>query len=273
MRHPALTLATLALVAGACRTNPAAPADATPAAGAQITAAQTDAAQIVPATVSSAPAPVTVVGAAAEPVVGRPAQAARVAIVTTTVASAPVVAAKPAGARAPDTMTGSLPGDVIPPFKATVRRPSTGAVTEQAFDSRSTKATTVYVVMSTQCPYCHDYLDRIKAIETRYMKQGVDVVHVYPIRSEPTAEKIAWHAQQGLRGGQIIDADAAIAHLLQADRTPTVYVAAAGGLILYRGGIDDSPANAEGATTHLANALDAVLAGKPVEVTVTDPAG
>ncbi len=172
-----------------------------------------------------------------------------------------------------DLMTGALPGDRIPAFQAPVRRPGGTAAAPVTFDSRARSGTTVYIVNSTTCPYCEDYVERMKGIEASYMPRGVDVVHIYPIRAEPTDEKVRWHAAQGFRGGQIIDGDASIARALEAQKTPTVYVVDAKGVILYRGAIDDAPDGAGTATPFLANALDQHLAGKPVAVTTTEPAG
>lgn len=165
---------------------------------------------------------------------------------------------------------GSLPGDAVRAFEAPVRR--SGPVSER-FDSRTAKRTVVYVINSTTCSFCHDYIARLKDIEAKYMPRGVDVIHVYPNRSESDADKVAWHAKQGFRGGQILDAQATVAKLLEAEKTPTVYVVDRKGLIVYRGGVDDSPSG-EAVTIHpLADALDAILSGKSVEVSSFEAPG
>jgi len=170
-------------------------------------------------------------------------------------------------------MVGALPGDRIPQFTATVRRPSTDSVKEEPLDSHGASATTLYIVNSTTCPACDNYLDRMKELETVYMPRGVDVIHVYPNRSESDAEKVSWHAEQGFVGGQILDTDAAVAKALEADRTPTVCVIGADGIVVYRGAIDDSPLGGGIVTPFLAYALDAHLAGREVEVSATEPSG
>jgi hypothetical protein len=178
-------------------------------------------------------------------------------------AASPQTAPADAGEAPIAPIPGALPGDAVRAFKATVRR--LGGVSE-AFESRAMKGVVVYVINSTTCSFCLGYVERLKAIESKYMTQGVDIVHVYPNRGETDAEKIEWHAKQGFRGGQILDAKAAVAILLEAEKTPTVYVVNAKGLIVYRGGIDDCAAGDAIKTHHLANALDATLAGKPVAV-------
>jgi len=171
----------------------------------------------------------------------------------------------------PAPMTGSLPGDRIPAFRATVHRPAAGL--EEPFDSHATKGATLYIVNSTTCPFCEDYAERMREIEQRFMPRGIDVVHVYPNRAETPDEKLAWHAGKRFLGGQILDADAAIAHLLDADRTPIVYVALGDGMLVYRGAIDDAPSGGIVEHPYLADALEAVLAGRPVAVESTEPYG
>jgi hypothetical protein len=169
-------------------------------------------------------------------------------------------------------MTGSLPGDRVPGFQATVRRTEGGGAREERIDSLATKGTTLYIVTSTRCPYCNKFADAMKRVEAAYMPRGVDVVHVYPVRAEPAEEKIAWHAKMAFRGGQVLDSDASVARLLEAAKTPTAYVVDAKGVIVYRGAIEEESAG--GAPTPcLAQALDALLAGQPVAVPSTEPAG
>jgi len=170
---------------------------------------------------------------------------------------------------------GAYPGFHVPAFKATVRRPSAQGATSAPFDSRATRSPTLYVINSTTCPYCALYVDRMKALEATYMPRGVDVVHVYPNRSEPADEKVAWHAKQAFRGGQILDADASIARALEADHTPTVYLVSDQGVIVYRGAIDDHAYPKEGVAPErwASDAISAHLDGRPIAPDTTDPEG
>jgi hypothetical protein len=170
---------------------------------------------------------------------------------------------------------GAYPGFHVPAFKTTVRRPSAQGATSEPFDSRTTKSATLYVINSTTCPYCALYVERMKALEATYMPRGVDVVHVYPNRSEPADEKVAWHAKQAFRGGQILDADASIARALEADHTPTVYLVSDKGVIVYRGAIDDHAYQKEGVAPErwASNAIAAHLGGLPIAPDTTDPEG
>ena len=175
--------------------------------------------------------------------------------------------------QAPLPETGSMPGRAIPEFRATVSRKAGDAWSSGPIDSRKAKGATLWIMNSTTCGYCSGYADRMKAIESAYMPRGVDVVHVYPVKAETDLEKVEYHAKHGFRGGQILDADSNIARSLVVDKTPTVFVTDARGVLLYRGAIDSSSADPAGAKPYLAEALDAVLAGKPVPVAETEPEG
>lgn len=210
------------------------------------------------ADVAPPPAPPSAPGA---PAAAAPAPAPIAA--PTTAPLAPEIPGLPSG----------LPGDRVPAFRTTVRRPDGAAVREETFDSRAAGRPVVYIVTSTTCPYCREYVERMKGLETRWGPRGVDVVHVYPNRGETVAQKVEWHAQKGFRGGQILDANASIARSLAADHTPTAYVVDKAGVIAYRGAIDDSPSGREIAVNYVDAALEAVLAGKPVGVEQTDPPG
>lgn len=75
----------------------------------------------------------------------------------------------------------------------------------------------------------------------------------------------------------LIDESGKVGRLYDARRTPEMYVIDAEGILVYRGAIDSNssadPATIEGATNYVAEALDAVLTGKPVPNPVTRPYG
>lgn len=184
-------------------------------------------------------------------------------------ANAPAVNAP--AAPVPALMTGTLPGDRLPTFTAKVRR--TGSPAEEGFDLAAAKGTTVLVVMSTQCPYCAEAVEPLKRVEGTFRSRGVEFVYLYPMKAEPEAEKVAWHAEKGFQAGQVIDADAAVAKLLKADKTPTAYVVDAKGVLRYRGAVVERPPGGGPGVHPLADALDEVLAGKAVSVPAAEPAG
>ena len=178
-----------------------------------------------------------------------------------------------AGAEGPEEkvqLDGTTPGDLIPMFTAS----GTTGGKPAAVASQTPGAVTVYCVGSTTCPTTKQYAAKLREIETGYAPKGVQFVWLYSNRAESDEEKTAWHAEKGLAGVFVIDRDAAIAKALGAERTPELVLTAANGTITYRGAIDDGSGDPKRATIeYLRNALDATLAGKPVEVSVTVPDG
>jgi peroxiredoxin len=214
-----------------------------------------------------APATPTVPALPATP----PAPAAPATPATPTVPVAPESPAPAPAAATNEVPEGSEVGQRIADYRNTVRRPGADAPVE--FGTLTQKGLTVYIVNSTTCPYCTQYVDRMKEIEKTYMAKGVDVVHVYPVREQTEADKIAHHKKQGFQGGLVVDCDAEFAKALDIEKTPTAILTDAKGVILYRGRIDDNAKADRVKARELADAIDLTLAGKPVEVTTTEPFG
>jgi peroxiredoxin len=225
------------------------------------------------APVAEAPAP-TLPAPAAPVACADPAKCADMEKCAAAESTAPApVAEKPVMEPGAALVEGFAVGQRMPSYKNTVRRPGAGSADGEPFDTHATKKPTLYIANSTTCPYCTVYIDRLKALETAYMAKGVDIVHVYPVREQTAESKIAHHAAKGYQGGLITDQDAAFAKALDIHKTPTAILADASGKIVYRGRIDDN-AKAEKVHVHeLADAIDATLAGKTVQVATTEPFG
>ena len=75
----------------------------------------------------------------------------------------------------------------------------------------------------------------------------------------------------------LLDPAGKVGHLYEAKTTPHLFVIDAKGTLAYAGGIDSEPsadpADIATATPYLKNALDDLLAGKPVSMAVTKPYG
>jgi peroxiredoxin len=75
----------------------------------------------------------------------------------------------------------------------------------------------------------------------------------------------------------LLDADGTVGKAYKAARTPHMVVVGKEGEVLYKGAIDDKPtakpADAKGAKNYVAEALDAAMAGKPIEVKATTAYG
>lgn len=165
---------------------------------------------------------------------------------------------------------GIDPGNLIPAFTAE----GTAGETARQVSSQAPGAVTVYVAGSTKCPITNAYSARMNEIEDAYAAKGVQFVWLYPNRTEADDEKAEWHADHDLAGTFVIDRDAKIAKILDIKRTPEIVLTSAEGTITYRGAIDDGKGDpGDAKVAWLANAIDATLAGKPVDVQKTVPAG
>jgi thiol-disulfide isomerase/thioredoxin/mono/diheme cytochrome c family protein len=135
----------------------------------------------------------------------------------------------------------------------------------------------VVVFLGTECPVNNLYLPTLIELHARYGPKGVVFVGINANRQDD-AGRVARHAKEHRLPFPVLkDAGAAVADSLGAVRTPEVVVLDAGRAVRYRGRIDDQftpQSKAVRATRHdLADALDAVLAGKSPAVATTEAAG
>lgn len=123
----------------------------------------------------------------------------------------------------------------------------------------------VVMFIATKCPVSNAYNDRMGAIARDYSSKGVQFLGINSNKSEP-ADEVAAHAREHQLNFPIAkDPGNKIADAYGATRTPEVFVLSPKGELLYHGRIDESqddPKNVK--SPDLRNALDAILAGKPV---------
>lgn len=134
-------------------------------------------------------------------------------------------------------------------------------------------AATVFIFFSTECPVTDAYLLRIRELENAYYTRGVRVflVTTHPGDTEEKLRKYA--AEHQLVLPLVKDPDAGLAERLGATVTPEAVVVGREGQIHYRGRIDDSQDPQTVGRRDLAEALDAVVAGKPVALARTKAEG
>lgn len=131
---------------------------------------------------------------------------------------------------------------------------------------------------SNRCPTAKAFEDRMKAIQRDYAGLGVRLVainstneHLYAEESLPAMVERAREA--GYTFPYLKDSDQRAARAFGAECTLHAFVLDRERRIRYRGRIEDSR-NPDRATTHdLRDALDDVLAGRPVRVPETDAYG
>jgi len=124
--------------------------------------------------------------------------------------------------------------------------------------------TAVVVFISAQCPFSNAYHDRLLAIARDYADRKVALIG---INSHPTEslDEIRAHAKQNRLDLPILkDEGSKVADAYGATRTPEVFVVDPAGVLRYHGRIDNAKDPARVKRNDLREALDEMLAGKPV---------
>ena len=189
----------------------------------------------------------------------------------TTLAALILLYAQVAAAAADDkaATTGTDIGQHLPQFTAPALNVSGPQPKTAEFDSSKTKRVTAYIFVGVTCPATNAYIDRFKQLEQQYGPKGVDFIYLYPNNNDTTDAKLAFHKQKGLTGRLIDDQGAKLARLFKAQRTSELFVTNAQGIVVYHGAVDDSRDPNGVKQRYLANALDALLQSKPIEVATT----
>jgi peroxiredoxin len=139
------------------------------------------------------------------------------------------------------------------------------------------KKAIVVVFTGTECPVSNYYMLGLKKLHGEYAAKGVQFLAVNS-NTQDSAAKIAEHAKQhGLPFPVLKDVDQKVAELLQAERTPEVFLLDSRRDVCYRGRIDDQYGvgyrRPQPNRRDLVEALEEMLAGKPVSVAQTQAAG
>ena len=143
-----------------------------------------------------------------------------------------------------------------------------GKKMDVAWDTDGAKAT-VLIFTSARCPVSNAYNARFEALAKAYSGKKVQMIGLNSNAPE-ASEEIAAHAKkQNWSFPTLRDENNKIADVLGARVTPEAYVVDAGGTLRYWGRIDDSQEAGDVQSRDLANALDAILAGKAVATSKT----
>jgi thiol-disulfide isomerase/thioredoxin len=131
---------------------------------------------------------------------------------------------------------------------------------------------TVILFVSTKCPVSNAYNERMIALHRDYSSR-VNMVFVNSNDNEPPAEIRQHAAEVGFRFSVYKDPGNLTADAFGAQLTPEAFVVDKNGIVRYHGAIDDQRNLARVRVTGLRTALDAVLAGRPVELERTKAFG
>jgi hypothetical protein len=135
--------------------------------------------------------------------------------------------------------------------------------TWQATDLRRNKAS-VFFFVSTECPISNLYTPRMVELAKAYSAQKVGFFLVDANREDTPAALRKYAAERGVGFPLVKDTNLALADSLIADHTPEAVVLDEQGTVRYRGRIDDNRDRTKIIRHDLQEALDALLAGKPV---------
>ena len=135
------------------------------------------------------------------------------------------------------------------------------------------KQGTLLIFIATKCPISNDYNQRMADLAREYIARGFAVIGINPNRTEP-ADEVAKHATEKALGFTVLkDPDNRVADYLGASVTPEAFLFDTNWALRYHGRIDDSRNPANISSTDLRVALDAMAAGKPIEIAETKAFG
>jgi peroxiredoxin len=169
---------------------------------------------------------------------------------------------------APDAQPTVAIGAVVPDFKL----PDADGKEHTLASLKGAKGT-VLIFVATKCPVSNAYNARMQKLADDYRARGVNVVGINSNSTEPAAEVKSHAAEKGLTFTILKDAGNQIADRLDAQVTPEAYLLDAAGKLVYRGRIDNSRNGDAITNTELRDAVEATLAGKPVEKTAVKAFG
>jgi peroxiredoxin len=156
-------------------------------------------------------------------------------------------------------------GDPVPPFAL----PDTDG-TEHAVPLDAAPAATVLVVTCNHCPYVIAWNPRLNAVAEEYAGRGVRFLGIhandaerYPADSLEHIRRLA--SEHAWPYPQLHDSEQDVARALGAEVTPHVFVLDREQRLAYRGAPDADHQDPSQGAAWLRAALDAVLAGGPVE--------
>jgi peroxiredoxin len=130
------------------------------------------------------------------------------------------------------------------------------------------------IFIATKCPVSNAYNERMAALGKEYAPRGIAFVGINSNKTEPAAEAAGHAKAHGFTFPVVKDDANKVADAYGAEKTPEVYVITPKGDLVYHGRIDESqddPKNVK--SPDLRNALEAILAGRPVPAPETKAFG
>lgn len=127
------------------------------------------------------------------------------------------------------------------------------------------KRATVVIFVSTQCPVSNAYTGRMADLAKKFTPRGISFVGIDSNHTEPIRDCALWASNNKLGFPVLKDEGNHIADSYGASHTPEVYVVDSSGKLVYHGRVDSSIDPTAADHHDLADALTAILAGKPID--------
>ncbi|MDA0745401.1 MAG: thioredoxin family protein [bacterium] len=138
---------------------------------------------------------------------------------------------------------------------------------------------TLVMFSCNSCPWVVAWEDRIASLGNAYQEKGFGVIVINANDTEQVAEdglvQMKKRAEErGFNFPYVVDATSNVARAFGATRTPEVFLFNKQGKLVYNGAIDDDARNPGKVEAHyLKDALESILAGKPVSTAQTKALG
>ena len=140
---------------------------------------------------------------------------------------------------------------------------------QHTLNSLKGKNGAVIIFIATRCPVSNGYNDRMEKLAQDYQSKGINVIGINSNSTEPASEVKSHAAEKHLTFAILKDDGNKIADRFGANHTPEAYVIDASGKLVYHGRINNSQNTANITSNDLRDALDATLAGKPIQKTTS----
>lgn len=137
---------------------------------------------------------------------------------------------------------------------------------------------TAVIFLSTECPISNNALPTLKRLAARFRQSGVEFIGVISGQAVSRTAAVRHRDEFGIPFPVVFDASNELRRLLRPTHTPQVIVVSRAGSILYSGRIDNrysavGRGRSEASVHDLRDALLAIVAGRSVDVSVTQPVG
>jgi peroxiredoxin len=132
----------------------------------------------------------------------------------------------------------------------------------------------VFVFWSFKCPVSLAYSERMQELQDKYADKGVVTFGIASAANESPAEIRANLNNLHLTVPVLMDSEGSLAEKLGATHTPSVFILDGDAILRYKGALDNNKnAGERGKVAYAEDAIDALLARRPVLVPETKPFG